>query len=64
MWFGNDADDAYRFVVGLMGWMLEDLDDAGRKRALDALRSTMAAHETDGSVVYDSAARLIIARRA
>ena len=33
MWFGNDADDAHRFVLGLMGWMLEGLDDAGRARA-------------------------------
>ena len=63
MWFGNDADDAHRFVLGLMGWMLGDLDDAGRKRALDALRSTTAAHETDRGVVYDSAAWLITARR-
>jgi SAM-dependent methyltransferase len=43
--------------------MLGDLDDAGRKRALDALRSTTAAHETDRGVVYDSAAWLITARR-
>jgi hypothetical protein len=27
MWFGDDADDAHRFVLGLMGWMLEGLDD-------------------------------------
>ena len=44
MWFGNDADDAHRFVLGLMGWMLEGLDDAGRTRAVDALHATMAAH--------------------
>jgi hypothetical protein len=30
--FGNDADDAHRLVLGLMGWMLEGLDDAGRRR--------------------------------
>ena len=39
MWFGTDVDDAHRFVVGLLGWMLEGLDDAGRARALDALRN-------------------------
>ena len=44
MWFGNDADDAHRFVLGLMGWMLQGLDDAGRARAIDALHATMAAH--------------------
>ena len=46
MWFGTDADDAYQFVLGLLGWMLEDLDDDGRARALDALRSTMTTHQT------------------
>ena len=56
MWLGHDADDAYRFVLGLLGWMLDGLDDAGRRRALDALWSTVAAHETDGGVIYESAA--------
>ena len=23
LWFGNDADDAHQFTLGLMGWMLE-----------------------------------------
>jgi SAM-dependent methyltransferase len=63
MWFGDDADDAYAFVLGLLGWMLEGLDDAGRHRARDALRSTMAAHETNGGVVYESAAWIITASR-
>jgi SAM-dependent methyltransferase len=63
MWFGNDADDAYRFVLGLLGWMLERLDDAGRARALDGLRSTAAAHETDHGVIYESAAWIIRATR-
>ena len=56
MWFGNDADDAHRFVLGLMGWMLEDLDDAGRGQAVDALHATMAAHETADGVRFGSAA--------
>jgi SAM-dependent methyltransferase len=56
MWFGNDADDAHRFVLGLMGWMLEGLDDAGRARASDALHTTMAAHETPDGVLFESAA--------
>jgi ubiquinone/menaquinone biosynthesis C-methylase UbiE len=64
MWFGTDADDAYRFVLGLLGWMLEGLDDDGRTRALDALRSTTAAHEADGGVVYESSAWIVTARRA
>ena len=55
MWFGTDADDAHQFVLGLLGWMLEDLDDNGRALALDALRSTIAAHETPDGVIFDSA---------
>jgi hypothetical protein len=64
MWFGTDADDAQRFVLGLLGWMLEGLDDAGPARALDGLRSTVAAHETDRGVIYRSAAWVIHATRA
>jgi SAM-dependent methyltransferase len=64
MWFGNDAEDAHRFVLGLMGWMLEGLDDAGRAQAVDGLRATMAAHETPQGVVFGSAAWTIRAARA
>lgn len=63
MWFGNDADDAHRFVLGLMGWMLEGLDDSGRARALDALHATMVAHETADGVLFDSAAWITEATR-
>jgi hypothetical protein len=63
MWFGNDADDAHRFVLGLMGWMLEGLDDAGRAGAIDALRTTMAAHETSEGVFFESAAWIVQATR-
>jgi len=63
MWFGTDADDAYQLVLGLLGWMLEGLDDVGRATAQDALRSTIAAHATPDGVVYDSAAWIIRATR-
>ncbi len=63
MWFGDDADDAHRFVLGLMGWMLEGLDDAGRARAIAALHATMAAHETPDGVLFESAAWTIQATR-
>jgi SAM-dependent methyltransferase len=63
MWFGNDADDAHRFVLGLMGWMLGGLDDAGRARAIDALHATMAAHVTPDGVLFESAAWTIQATR-
>ena len=64
MWFGTDADDAHRFVLGLMGWMLRGLDDNGRARAVSGLRATMAAHETSDGVVFGSAAWTITATRA
>lgn len=63
MWFGNDADDAHRFVLGLMGWMLNGLDDAGRARAIDALHATMAGHETPDGVLFESAAWITQATR-
>jgi SAM-dependent methyltransferase len=63
MWFGDDADDAQRFVVGLMGWMLDGLDDARRGRALDDLHRTLTAHETADGVVYESAVWTIRAGR-
>lgn len=56
MWFGNDAADAHRFALGLMGWMLEGLDAAGRARAIAALHTTMADHETPDGVLFESAA--------
>ncbi len=63
MYFGPDAADAYGFVAGLTGWILEGLDGDGRARALDALRKTIESHETDGGVVFDSATWLICAER-
>jgi SAM-dependent methyltransferase len=63
MWFGTDADHALEFVLGLTGWMLEGLDDTGRRRAVAALHDSLAAHETPGGVLYDSAAWTITATR-
>jgi len=64
MWFGTDADDAYQFVIGLLGWMLEGLDDDGRTRALEALRSLMKIHETPEGVIFDSSVWVIHATRS
>ena len=63
MWFGSDPDDAHRFVLGLLGWMLDGLDDTGRKRALDALSATVTAHAGSDGVTFASAAWLIRAVR-
>jgi hypothetical protein len=43
--------------------MLQELDDTGRRRAVDALRTTMAAHETGDGVVFGSATWTIRATR-
>jgi len=63
MWFGADADDAHRVVLGQLGWMLADLDEASRTRARDALRASIDAHETPEGVRYASAAWLVTATR-
>lgn len=63
MWFGVDTDDAFQFVLGLMGWMLDGLDENSRSRALDALLATIADHETPDGVLYESAAWVISATR-
>jgi len=64
MWFGSDPDDAHRFVLGLMGWMLDGLDDTGRNRALDALAATVTAHASSDGITFASGAWLIRAERA
>ena len=64
MWFGADAADAHRFVLGQLGWMLEGLDDSGRGRALDSLMATMRAHETSEGIVFASAAWVVTATKA
>jgi SAM-dependent methyltransferase len=63
MWFGTDAADAQRFVLGQLGWLLDGLDDAGRARASDDLLAAVATHETGDGVVFDSATWLVTARR-
>jgi len=64
MWFRAGPDDAYTFALGLLGWMLEGVDEDHRTRALAALRATVTAHSTADGVVYRSAAWLIRAQRA
>jgi SAM-dependent methyltransferase len=62
---GADADDAYGFVrtMGVTRGLLNDLDDTTAARALEALRSTLAAHDTPEGVLLPSAAWLITAHR-
>lgn len=64
MWFGEGADDAERFVLDQLGWMLQGLDDEGRRRAVQDLRATLAAHSGADGVVFGSATWMIRASRA
>jgi SAM-dependent methyltransferase len=64
MYFGPDVDSAFSFVLGITGWMLEGLDVTERARALNALRTSIATHDTDNGVTYDSAAWIITARKS
>jgi len=63
MGFGPDAATAYDFIIGLLSWMLDGLDEAERARALGDLRSTVAAHEGEDGVQFGSAMWLITAVR-
>ena len=63
MWFGDDPDHAHRFVLGLLGWMLEGLDDAAAARARDDLLATLRTHATRDGVRFGSAAWIITATR-
>jgi SAM-dependent methyltransferase len=64
--FGATADDAYRFVrgLGLIEFLLRDLDETRRAEAVAALRATIEGHETADGVLYPSAAWIIRACRA
>jgi SAM-dependent methyltransferase len=63
LWFGPEPDAALGFVLGVAGWMLDGLDEGDRRRALDALGDSLAAHQTAEGVVYGSAGWLISAAR-
>jgi SAM-dependent methyltransferase len=64
MYFGRDVDDAFEFVSRQHAGMVKDLDADTRARAFESLRASMADHQTEQGVFYDSAAWLIEARRA
>lgn len=63
MYFGATADEAVALVSGLMAWLLAELDDDARMRALDTLRASMQAHAGPRGVSYGSAAWIITAHR-
>lgn len=59
MYIGADADDAFDFVTGQHAARLDAFTPKERTRALDALRTAMATHQTCHGVLLDSAAWLI-----
>jgi len=63
MLFGPDADTAQAFVLGQLGWLVADLPDSQRSRAVDALHAVMREHETADGVLLGSAAWLVTAHR-
>ncbi|HWN33665.1 MAG TPA: class I SAM-dependent methyltransferase [Pseudonocardia sp.] len=63
MYFGADADDGCRFIAGQFDGALRGFDADARARAVDALHASMAAHQTERGVFYDSAAWFVEARR-
>lgn len=62
--YGRSVDEAHRFLLGLLGWMIEGQDPVRRAASVEALRTALAAHETADGVHFGSAAWLITARRA
>ena len=65
VWLGKDGEDAFRFIsnTGVVRGMLQDLDEPTSAAALNALRETMSAHDTEAGVAFGSAAWLIAATR-
>ncbi|MEU6284569.1 methyltransferase domain-containing protein [Streptomyces sp. NPDC047028] len=63
MHFGADPETAQRFVTGLLGWLLTELDEDARARALADLRASLEAHRTPEGVLYPSATWLVTTAR-
>ena len=62
MYFGPDVATAERMALGIVGGMLDELDDTARARALDALRDTLEDHRGPDGVTYPSAMWIVTAR--
>jgi len=64
MFFGSELDGAVGHISERFAGLLDDVDEADRKIAVDTLREDMARHLTEDGVRYDSAAWLTTATRA
>ena len=65
VWMGADSDDAFEFVgrSGVVRGMTGGLGETERKRALEAVRAVMVAHDTGDGVTFGSGVWLVSARR-
>jgi hypothetical protein len=65
VYYGPDSATAYDAVLGLqfVKDRLAELDASAADHALRRLRTTLAAHETDDGVLFDSRAWIVTARR-
>jgi len=63
--FGVDAEDAFSFArnQGFVRGLTQDLDDAGKAKALDALHRTLIDHQTGKGVLLGTSSWLITAQR-
>jgi SAM-dependent methyltransferase len=64
MRFGDTPEEAHAFLAGLLDWLVRDLDETRRRRALDDLMAVLRAHATPAGVLLGSAMWLVTARRA
>lgn len=60
---GTDADDAFTFIsgTGFVRGMVESLDEAMRRKAMDTLHATLRDHEAGDGVVFDASIWIITA---
>lgn len=63
MYFGPDVPTAERIVLGVLGWLVAPLDTPTRETALEALRTSLEAHQTPDGIAYGSSAWLITSQR-
>ena len=63
MYWGPDVPTAVDFVLGVLGWLLKDLDPDTRTTALTNLRRTLVAHYSADGVTFPSAAWLVTSRK-
>ncbi|MEV5965261.1 methyltransferase domain-containing protein [Kribbella sp. NPDC051952] len=63
MYWGPDVPTAVDFVLGVLGWLLDDLDPDELTRAMTNLRRTLVSHYSAGGVTFPSAAWLVTTRK-